>query len=110
MNHQIYSSQEATIILLDIGENTLIASGKGGKSFFSRAKECASKIIQKKIFAKPNDEIGVVLMGAEQTSNDLNTSLSGFDNIIEKIPVQMPTWEMVREIDRLEASGNYLNA
>lgn len=45
-------------------------------------------------------------MGADDTKNDLNTSLSGFDNIVEMIPLQIPTWEMVRELEDLEA-GNF---
>lgn len=41
-------------------------------------------------------------MGSDDTGNDLNKSLQGFDNIVELIPVQMPTWEMVRMIEKLE--------
>lgn len=96
--------REATIILLDVGENTLVASGKTGKSFFRRALNCASKIVQKKIFARPNDEVAVLLMGAEDTKNDLNRSMTGFENIVELIPLQMPTWDIVRELDKLEPS------
>lgn len=97
--------KEATIILLDVGENTLVTSGKDGKSFFARAKECVSKIIQKKIFAKPNDEIALILMGSDETINDLNRSMKeGFENIVEKIPLQMPTWEMVRTLNELRPS------
>lgn len=78
-----------------------MASGSNGLSFFDRAKECVSKIMQKKIFAKPNDEVGLVLMGAEETSNDLNSSLQGFENIVEMTQLQIPTWEMIRDLDKL---------
>lgn len=78
-----------------------MASGNNGLSFFDRAKECVSKIMQKKIFAKPNDEVGLVLMGAEETSNDLNSSLKGFEHIVEKIQLQIPTWEIIRDLDQL---------
>lgn len=50
--------QEAIVILLDVGNNSLAKSSNDQKSFFDRAKECAKKIIQRKIFARPNDEIG----------------------------------------------------
>ena len=80
----------------------MVVSGKGGTSFFQRAKACVSKIIQKKIFAKPNDEIALLLMGADETSNDLNRSLSGFENIVEFIPLQMPSWDMVRALEKIE--------
>lgn len=44
-------------------------------------------------------------MGANYTKNDLNTSMDGFENIVEVIPLQMPTWEMVRSLEMLEASA-----
>lgn len=52
-------------------------------------------------------------MGSDDTSNDLNTSLQGFDNIVEFIPVQMSTWEMVRKIEKLEigsVSSDWIDA
>lgn len=84
-----------------------MASGTNGLSFFDRAKECVSKIMQKKIFAKPNDEVGLVLMGAEETSNDLNSSLQGFENIFEMAPLQIPTWEMIRDLDNKLSPCDY---
>lgn len=44
-------------------------------------------------------------MGSDDTGNDLNKSLEGFENIVEFIPVQMPTWEMVRMIEKLEVGS-----
>lgn len=41
-------------------------------------------------------------MGSDETKNDLNSSLTGFENIVEKIPLQISTWEMIREIEKLE--------
>lgn len=92
------------MIVLDVGENTIVVSGKGGVSFFDRAKLCVSKIVQKKIISKPADEVALILMGADDTKNDLNTSLTGFDNIVEAIPMQIPTWEMVRSLEKLSPS------
>jgi ATP-dependent DNA helicase 2 subunit 2 len=79
----------------------MAASGNSGMSFFDRAKNCVSKIIQKKIFQKPNDEIGLILMGSENTENDLNSSLDGYEHIVEAVKLQMPTWEMVRFLDKI---------
>jgi ATP-dependent DNA helicase 2 subunit 2 len=90
--------------VLDVGENTVVASGKGGTSFFDRAKLCVSKIIQKKIFSNPGDEVAVLLFGSDETKNDLNTSLSGYENIVEAIPLQAPSWDMVRSLDNLSPS------
>lgn len=41
-------------------------------------------------------------MGSDETANDLNTSMLGFENIVEKIPLQMPTWDMVRALEELK--------
>lgn len=95
--------KEATIILFDVGANTTDISGKE-TTFLERSKACVSKIIQKKIFAKPDDEIGVVLMGTENTDNDLNKSLGDFENLVEFIKLQKPNWNMIRQIEKLEAS------
>ncbi|CRK99586.1 CLUMA_CG012898, isoform A [Clunio marinus] len=95
------SKKEATIILFDVGENTEVPSGKGEKSFFDRSKECVSKIIQKKIFAKPFDEIALILMGSDETDNELNKSFNDYENIVEKVHLQLPSWDMVRKLDEL---------
>ncbi|CAO1394725.1 unnamed protein product [Diamesa hyperborea] len=92
------------MILLDVGENTLNPSGDKNETFLSRAKACVSKIIQRKIFTKPNDEIGLVLMGCDDTQNDLNSSLEGYENIAEVIPLSIPRWEMLRTLEKIEAS------
>lgn len=84
----------------------MVASGRGGKSFFQRAKGCVSKIIQKKIFAKPTDEIAVLLMGADDTFNDVNKSMGEFENIVELIPLQIPTWDMVRKVEEIRICEN----
>lgn len=92
--------------MLDVGQSTSALSGKNGISFFERAKTCVSKIIQKKIFAKPNDEVALILMGCDETKNDLNDTMNGFENITETISLQMPNWEMIRELDKVERGNS----
>jgi ATP-dependent DNA helicase 2 subunit 2 len=43
----------------------------------------------------------LLLMGSDETQNSLNTSLSGFDNIVEKIPLQISSWDMVRTLESI---------
>lgn len=43
-------------------------------------------------------------MGSDDTDNDLNRSMSGYSNIVEKIPLQIPSWEMVRSLNQLTPS------
>lgn len=40
-------------------------------------------------------------MGSDETQNSLNESLAGFENIVEKIPLQKATWDMVRAVESL---------
>jgi hypothetical protein len=95
--------QEAVAIVMDVGKNSTVQSGRSGRSFFERAKECAKKIILKRILAKSaNDEIGIILFGSDETKNDLNTSSLGFDNVYEMGSLQVANWEMVKMIDKIE--------
>uniref|UniRef100_U5EX40 Putative x-ray repair complementing defective repair in chinese hamster cells 5 n=1 Tax=Corethrella appendiculata TaxID=1370023 RepID=U5EX40_9DIPT len=92
--------KEATIIILDVGKNTLAKSGANkSQTFFEQAKQCASKIIQRKIFSKPNDEIGLVLMGTDDTKNQLHEKLGGYDRICEKINLSMVNCTQLRTIE-----------
>jgi ATP-dependent DNA helicase 2 subunit 2 len=87
---------------MDVGENTLEPSGKSGKSFFERAKDCVKKIILRKMLTKPNDEVGIVLFGSDDTKNDLNSSDMGFEHVVEVDTMQMCTWDMLKSIDTIK--------
>ena len=41
-------------------------------------------------------------MGTDDTNNDLNKSLEGFQNVTEFIPLQLPNWDMIRMVDKIE--------
>lgn len=43
-------------------------------------------------------------MGCDDTKNDLNSSLEGYENIAEVIPLSIPRWEMLRTLEKIEAS------
>lgn len=96
---KIIFSKEAVIILLDVGKNTALKSGDD--TFFNRAKTCAKKIIARKIFSCPQDEIGIILFGANETQNGLNNSQLGFEGILEMGPLECPTWEMQRKLEKI---------
>lgn len=40
-------------------------------------------------------------MGTDETDNDLNRSVMGFQNVVEKIPLQTSSWSMVRTLDKI---------
>lgn len=88
------------MIILDVGQDTLVRRGKDNQSFFDRAKGCVSKIIQRKIFSKPQDEVGLVLMGTDKTSNQLNVEYGGYENIAEAFELGPSNWQMLRVLEK----------
>jgi ATP-dependent DNA helicase 2 subunit 2 len=92
------------IIILDVGKNTLEKSGKNGLTFFERAKQCATKIILRKIFSSPQDEIGCITFGSLESVNGLNQSFGEFDNIVEMGGLECSTFDLLRKLEKVEAA------
>ncbi|XP_070496004.1 X-ray repair cross-complementing protein 5-like [Chironomus tepperi] len=99
--------KEAVVICLDVGKNASEMSEKSGKTFLQRSLDCVKKIITRKIFAKPYDEIGIILFGTDDTKNDLNDKNFGYDNIVEMDTLKMPSWTMLEEVCKIKP-GNAL--
>lgn len=57
------------------------------------------KIFQRKIFSRPKDEIGLVLMGTDGTNNSLNETLGGYENISCAFDVEITKWEMLQILE-----------
>lgn len=102
-NYQLL--KEAIVICLDVGKDSSEISDKRGRTFFERSIECTRKIITRKIFSKPNDEIGIVLYGSDETKNDLYDQDLGYENIVELDTMKMPSWNMVEKVENIK-QGN----
>lgn len=87
------------MLILDVGKDTVIKSGKNDQTFFERAKGCVTKIVQRKIFSKPQDEVGLVLMGTDDTSNQLNVECGGYEHISEAFELGPCNWKMLRILE-----------
>ena len=83
-----------------MGKNTALKSGDD--TFFNRALTCAKRIITRKIFSSPQDEIGIIIFGCNETQNALNNSQLGFQGILEMGSLECPTWEMLRKLEKVE--------
>ena len=61
---------EAICLVIDTG---VTASQKvaGNRSFLEASLECASLIVEKKLFSESKDEVAVVLFGSEETNNPM---------------------------------------
>lgn len=88
--------------MLDVGSNA--AEKSNDSTFFERAKECAKKIILRKIFSSPNDEIGIILFGSDKTSNNLNASFDGYEGIVEMGEMELPSWRLLKKLEKVECS------
>ena len=62
---------EAVCIILDIGA-TASQKPEGGKSFLEISQELASLFVERRLFSESKDEICLVLLGSEGTSNSLD--------------------------------------
>ncbi|XP_055681536.1 X-ray repair cross-complementing protein 5 [Lutzomyia longipalpis] len=93
------SAKEGTVIVFDCGASTGMECGDG--NFFEIAKSCLSQILQRKIFTNPGDQVGIILMGTDSTSNDLNASEPGsYENITKAMNLRETSWEVLELIEQ----------
>ena len=62
---------EAICLVIDTGA-TASQRPPGGRSFLEAALECASLLVERRLFAESKDEIAVVMFGSEDTNNNLS--------------------------------------
>ncbi|XP_032675501.1 X-ray repair cross-complementing protein 5 [Odontomachus brunneus] len=92
--------KESLIFLVNIG---VVRYGtQSNSSLLDKAKLILKHVIQKKIFLRPKDEVGVILMGSESSTSD---SITGLDNIQELCSIQIGNWDLIESIDRLETTN-----
>ncbi|XP_054268759.1 X-ray repair cross-complementing protein 5-like isoform X2 [Macrosteles quadrilineatus] len=100
--------KEGVVLVIDVGEAVGNLVGNG-KSFLENSKICASRIIQRKIFANSQDEFGLVLIGSEETKNELN-----YPNVyVQNSYFSCANWNLMKNISNLTVakhSGNSSNS
>ncbi|XP_041774829.1 X-ray repair cross-complementing protein 5-like [Anopheles merus] len=105
---------KAHMIVLDVGRSCAIATGRDKQSFFDKAKTCASLIVQRLIFSAPNDHVGIVLFGTDETNNQLNVDSGGYENITEAFELKPPNWQTLRilqnQVVRTESEAGWFDA
>ncbi|XP_037024840.1 X-ray repair cross-complementing protein 5 isoform X2 [Bradysia coprophila] len=112
------TTKEATVILFDVGKPTGESVRPGQPTFFEQAKECLAKILQRKIFTTPKDEIGLILIGTDDTNNVLNDSedtLGDYEHISVAFDLEMTNWQMLKILEReivgpSNSEGDWLSA
>uniref|UniRef100_A0A1B6GA37 VWFA domain-containing protein n=1 Tax=Cuerna arida TaxID=1464854 RepID=A0A1B6GA37_9HEMI len=90
---------EAVVLLIDIGE-PVSHEDKDGQSFLLKSKQCASRIIQRKIFSDAADQFSLIFVGSNKTENDMD-----YPHIEVKqrwfVP---PNWDLLRAIENMKTT------
>lgn len=87
-------TKESLIFIINVGISSKESQDNG--LLLDKAKIISQRIIEKKIFYRPEDEIGIILTGTNTTQNKL-----GFKNI-QTYGIQVPTWELIKTISNLK--------
>lgn len=93
-------SKESIIFLVNVG---IIRHGTQSNSqLLDKAKFILKHIIQKKIFLRPKDEIGVILMGSD---NSKDNNIIELDNVQELCRMQVGNWDLIESIEKLQTTN-----
>lgn len=93
---------QGIVIILDIGRNVSTPEEKNEKSFFAEARECAAKIIERKIMSQGKNLLGIVLLGSKKTKNNMADQCAGAFRRIELLhELQSPNWQMIRNLPEM---------
>ncbi|XP_035778290.1 X-ray repair cross-complementing protein 5-like [Anopheles albimanus] len=93
------------MIVIDVGRST--SRSCGDQSFFEIAKECGIRLMGRNICSFPQDEVGLVLMGTDETSNQQNTEHgSGYEHISEACELKLPSWNTARVLENKVLRSN----
>ena len=90
--------KESLVLLMNVGVTS--SNTQNNPSLLEKQKHIAQRIIEKKIFLRPKDEIAMILMGSAVTKNSLNT-----EHVGEFIDFQIPNWNMVEKIIHLHGTN-----
>ncbi|KOM31301.1 hypothetical protein LR48_Vigan01g085600 [Vigna angularis] len=97
--------QDALLLLLDVGPSM--------DSVLPEIEKACSLLVQKKMIYSKNDEVGIVLFGAEDTDNELTTEVGGYQHVVvlKKIKVvDGDIHEALQQLPRGTTDGDFLDA
>lgn len=92
------------MIVLDVGKS--MSELLGGDAYMSRldlAKKALRIMIQQKLLFTKRDEMGLVLVGTNETANILHDESGGYDNIRIERDIAVPNLEFLESVDGIES-------
>ncbi|XP_057334893.1 X-ray repair cross-complementing protein 5-like [Microplitis mediator] len=88
------TAKEIVVFVTNVG---VCDDGKVDREFIENAKIAMQRVIEKKIFIRPKDEVGIILMGVEDGNNTLE--LSHIDNYLN---LQIPSFDVIKKVRDIE--------
>lgn len=86
-----------SVIILDVGPTMTAIPEDGSDSKLETAVQAIDLFIQNKMFNRPKDEVSLVLIGTDETSNRLSDmDESQYQNITVARDLMLPTLDLVR--------------
>ncbi|XP_077286689.1 X-ray repair cross-complementing protein 5 Ku80 [Arctopsyche grandis] len=101
------SSVEATVLILDIGPSVARKEKNGTLSFYEKARSCIMRIIERKIFSRPCDLIGVIIMGSEDTNHYFDSNDHRYRNLSIAIKLTTPSWDLIENLAENVKTSEY---
>ncbi|XP_053610460.1 X-ray repair cross-complementing protein 5-like [Plodia interpunctella] len=104
---------QATVIILDIGDNVSSAEEKNKKSFFDMARECAARVLERKIMAQTKELVGIMLLGTKKANNNMAETNKGlFKHVTQLVELKSPTWDMIHDIPDMpsKSRGDWIDS
>ncbi|KOB72423.1 Ku P80 DNA helicase [Operophtera brumata] len=100
---------QGAIIILDVGRNVSAPKEKGEKSFFEEARECATRLIERKIVSQDNNLLGIMLLGSKKTKNGMAEQVEGAFRHIEMFS-ELPTQSKGDWVDAIIAAADHFKS
>ncbi|KAL2720407.1 X-ray repair cross-complementing protein 5-like [Vespula squamosa] len=98
--------KESLIFVIDVGVSS--KDSLPNSFLLDKAKVIIRRLVERKIFYRPKDEIGLILSGSTTSFNELD-----FKNIQEVHSMQVPNWDLIRIVSNLKLTdciSNWIKA
>ncbi|CAN6460269.1 unnamed protein product [Victoria cruziana] len=98
-------NKEALLLLLDVSPSM--------HSMLADVGKICLLLVQKKLIYNKNDEVGVVIFGTEDTCNELEKEVGGYEHVVVLRTLKVvdeDALEILQKLPRGAASGDFLDA
>lgn len=107
------AKKEAVVCILDVSKH-MGSGSSGGDTHLQSAKAAIEMFVQQKLLFKPKDEVCLVLVGCDSTSNPLADENPGcYQNVSIARPLGPPDLNLLRQVDAVKpgkGEGDVLDA